>query len=108
MRPIIDDLFEYRRLRTTSTRPARQDADGAASANSAPSLDEAAEGLVRMIQATVGPQSWRDQSWNEGFARPFAGRLVITQTPENYRKIAQLLRSLRDGGNKDGTQLFGR
>lgn len=106
VRPILDDLIAYRRDRSPSTRPAR---DGApARPDGVPSLDEATEGLVRMIQANVEAEGWRDQSWNEGFARPFAGRLVITQTPENHRKIAALLRTLRGGGSKDGTQLLGR
>ncbi|HEY2587910.1 MAG TPA: hypothetical protein VGI81_19355 [Tepidisphaeraceae bacterium] len=106
VRPILDDLIAYRRDRKPATRPAR---DGASvRPDGVPSLDEATEGLVRMIQTTVEPEGWRDQSWNEGFARPFAGRLVITQTPENHRKIAALLRTLREGGSKDGTQFFGR
>jgi hypothetical protein len=108
VRPILDDLIEYHRDRVPATRPAQDDAGTAASRAAVPSLDEATEGLVRMIQATVEPDGWRDQSWGEGFARPFAGRLVITQTPENHRKIAELLRRLREGGSKAGAQLFGR
>jgi hypothetical protein len=107
VRPIIDDLYEDRRLRAATTQSIRQEPRAPAS-GPAPRLDEANEALVRMIQATVEPQGWHDPRWGEGFARPFAGRLIITQTPENHRKIAELLRVLRKGGSKDGTPVFGR
>jgi hypothetical protein len=107
VRPIIDELSSRHPL-TSTTQPAAQGDGPPGGSSSGPSPEEATEALVRMIQAMVEPETWRDQSWGEGFARPFAGRLVITQTPENHRKIAELLRTLREGGSRDGTQLFGR
>jgi hypothetical protein len=108
VREIIDAECGYHRVHAASTQPAGQDGGTPATQDSGASLDDATAGLIRMIQATVEPETWRDQSWGDGFARPYAGRLVITQTPENHRKIAALLRTLREGASKDGTQLFGR
>jgi hypothetical protein len=107
VRPIIDDLCGYRGLRTASTQSTGQ-RDTSGHGGPVPTLDEATEALVRIIQKTVPPEGWHDKSWSDDFARPFAGQLIVTQTPENHRKIADLLRTLREGGSNDGMQLFGK
>jgi hypothetical protein len=49
------------------------------------------DGLVKLIQQSVDPTSWRDQGGQIGGIRAMQGQLIITQTPENQVEIAYLL-----------------
>lgn len=103
VRPIIDDLCADRRARTPVGHDGQ--APAAAAAASPPTLDEATDGLKRLIEETVEPGSWTDQSWGNGTIHDWAGRLVVTQTPEAHRKVADLLKKLREGGTKGRADL---
>lgn len=48
-----------------------------------------------MIEETCDPVSWRDAGGSSGGIRFFNGRLIVTQTWENHRFIAQFLAQLR-------------
>ena len=74
----------------------RGDADGAPVK---PPVFHAAKQVEQWIQATVDPDSWRDNGGAVGAVRVmegrFAGLLVIRQTVENHREIARLLSDVR-------------
>jgi hypothetical protein len=70
-------------------------------------FEEAAEELVRLIEDTVEVDSWKDNGGSAGAIRELSGRLVITQTPAAHRQIIKLLRTLRAGISKEGTDLSG-
>lgn len=92
VRDLIDSLFEYRRERPAS-RPAVQ-VDHLGPMDGAATREDAADAVAEAIETGVAPDTWKD---NGGFAtiRNFAGRLIIGQTPENHRRIAEFLRALR-------------
>ncbi|HEY2587909.1 MAG TPA: hypothetical protein VGI81_19350 [Tepidisphaeraceae bacterium] len=71
------------------------------------SREEAIHSLTRLVEDDIDTDTWRDNGGSIGSVREFAGRLVITQSPATHRKIAALLRTLRAGGNKEGTELMG-
>jgi hypothetical protein len=100
VRPVVEDLLEYRRLHTPATQA---DHSGAAL-----SADEATNAIVRLIQTTAVSDGSQRTGTDTDFIRPFAGRLIISQTPENHQKIASLLRALRERGTTEGTALFGQ
>jgi hypothetical protein len=62
--------------------------------------DPEAERLVNAMEKSVDPDNWRVNGGTIGNIRVFAGRLVVRQTPENHRKIAAFLRSLRGGNDR--------
>jgi hypothetical protein len=55
-----------------------------------------AEQLVKLIQDTVAPTSWRDAGGDIGQIRVLNGALVVTQNGEGHRQVEELLRQLRD------------
>jgi hypothetical protein len=63
------------------------------------------DSIAKLIEDTVDTDSWKDNGGSIGALRELAGRLVITQTPAAHRKIVALLRTLREGGSKEGTEL---
>jgi hypothetical protein len=73
---------------------------------SEPEINEAdaAEMLARLIQDTIDPTGWRDAGGTTGGFRAFAGRLIITQTPENHEQVLGLLSALRRMGARPTTQ----
>jgi hypothetical protein len=52
--------------------------------------------IIKLIQETVNPSSWRDAGGAIGAIRGINGQLVITQTAENQAMITDLLRQLRE------------
>jgi general secretion pathway protein D len=54
------------------------------------------DALVKLIQETVDPTSWRDAGGSVGGIRPLNGQLIVTQTPENQRAMVNLLEQLRE------------
>ncbi len=61
---------------------------------------EASDSLIKIIQETVAPDSWRDAGGSAGSVCYFDRKLWITETVENHDRIADLLRLLRSGGVK--------
>jgi len=57
--------------------------------------DEAEEALIRLVQETIDPTTWRDAGGTIGGIRAFSGRLIVTQTAENQHALLQLLSALR-------------
>lgn len=57
----------------------------------------ASDQLVYLIEGTIDPTSWRDAGGTGGI-RYFAGRLIVTQAPENHDQIMELLGALRRTG----------
>jgi hypothetical protein len=56
---------------------------------------EATDGLARLLQEAVDPTTWRDAGGSTGGLRAFAGRLIVTQTPDNHDQSLGLLTALR-------------
>jgi general secretion pathway protein D len=52
--------------------------------------------IIKLIEDTVASDSWKDNGGNVGSVRELNGQLIITQTPENLRSLAQLLEQLRE------------
>jgi hypothetical protein len=76
-------------------------------ANGVPTFEEMVESITRLIEDTVDTDSWKDNGGSTGALRELAGRLIVTQTPSGHRQIANLLRTLRAGVSKEGTELPG-
>jgi hypothetical protein len=56
---------------------------------------EATDALARLLEEAVDPVSWRDNGGMSGGLRAFAGRLIVTQIPENQEQVLGLLTALR-------------
>ena len=52
--------------------------------------------IKKLIQDTVAPDSWRDAGGTIGAIQELSGQLIVTQTPENMRKLQDLLEQLRE------------
>ena len=76
-------------------------------ASGAPTFEEMVESITRLIEDAVDTDSWKDNGGSTGAMRELAGRLIITQTPSAHRQIVNLLRTLRAGVSKEGTDLPG-
>ena len=53
--------------------------------------------LTRLIEHNVDAASWKDAGGSVGALRELEGQLIVTQTPENHRKIVAMLQDLRGG-----------
>lgn len=51
--------------------------------------------LIRLIEDTIAPDSWKDNGGSAGAMYYCAGRLMVTQTWPNHRLVAKLLEQLR-------------
>jgi type II secretory pathway component GspD/PulD (secretin) len=72
-----------------STQPTAEPARG-------PETPESlTEEVVDLIRETVDPESWRDNGGTVGAIRSLSGQLIVTQSPENQRQIANLFEQLR-------------
>lgn len=108
VRDLIDKFCAESRLPSSTTQPASNATSGGGShANTALTFEDVSQDLAHLIQDIVATDSWKDNGGNVGSIRELAGRLIITQTPTNHRKIVNLLRILRSGGSKEGTDLSG-
>lgn len=58
--------------------------------------DELVEQITGLITDTVAPDSWRESGGTIGSLRELQGQLIVTQTPENHRQLANLLEQLRE------------
>ena len=68
---------------------------GAAGQPTAPSSPVSAEGITKVIQEVVAPETWRDNGGSDGSLRMIDRLLVVTQTPERQQKVTELLEQLR-------------
>ena len=57
--------------------------------------EEPVEVLTRFLFEVVSPDSWRETGGAIGSMQEFSGRLIVTHTPENHRRIEALLTALR-------------
>jgi hypothetical protein len=51
--------------------------------------------VARLINECVGTGEWLDGGGRSGWLRELAGRLIVTQSADNHRKIRDLLKQLR-------------
>src|SRR5205085_941459 len=56
---------------------------------------ERVDALVRLLVDEVGRGEWRETGGSGGSIRELSGQLIVTQSPENQRRIAAFLDSLR-------------
>ena len=56
--------------------------------------------FLTLIRETVDPDSWRDNGGTLGAIREIQGQLIVTQSEENQRQLAELLRQLRETSAK--------
>ena len=69
--------------------------------------EEVIEEITTLLRETVDPDSWRDNGGTLGALREWAGRLFITQTPENHRKTEEILTMLYDASAAGGLDAAG-
>ena len=69
------------------------------------SAEDAIDNITYVIEATAATESWKENGGSIGSMREFGGRLIVTQTAENHRAVAAVLRALRAGGSKDGLRI---
>jgi hypothetical protein len=111
IRDIIEEMMAFHDEHGhPQTRPATsvQMSNGTGAFTDALTMQEATDQIVRTIEDNVFPDTWKENGGAAGMIHPLAGRLVITQAREGHRKIVILLRGLRSGGSKEGTELFKR
>jgi hypothetical protein len=53
------------------------------------------DALVRVIQETIDPTTWRDAGGSIGGIRCLSGMLIVTLPPESHDQLRQLLTALR-------------
>ncbi len=61
-----------------------------------PSRTERADSLMKLVEATVAPASWREAGGAAGSIHELDGLLVVTQTLETQKAVADLLRQLSE------------
>jgi tetratricopeptide (TPR) repeat protein len=61
-----------------------------------PTREELVKQLTKTIMDVVSTDSWKDRGGSVGALRELEGQLIITQTPDNHRKIVALLEQLRE------------
>lgn len=108
IRDLIEKYCSESRLPTATTQsaPTTGPSSGVPSApTSSPTFEEMADNFTKLIEDTVDTDSWKDNGGSVGTVRELAGRLIITQTPSAHRQIVDLLRTLRNGISKEGTEL---
>ena len=54
------------------------------------------EALVKIIEDTVDPNSWRDNGGPVGTIKEFDSVLIVYQTPANHRLLQRVLKNLRN------------
>jgi hypothetical protein len=108
IRDLVEQFLRDGRPPGAFTRPAVSNPEIRAAdslANGVPTFEEMVESITRLIEDAVDTDSWKDNGGSAGAIRELAGRLIITQTPSGHRQIVNLLRTLRAGVSKDGTEL---
>ena len=88
LRSLIDE-----QIRVQRPRPV-------AGANGGSLSNEIVAQLLQLITSFVDTDGWVDNGGNVGRAVAIGDKLLIIQTPKNHRRIARLLRDLRDGRSR--------
>ena len=57
--------------------------------------------IIALIKETVDRDSWRDSGGETGNIRSLGSRLVITQSKQNHRAIAELIKVLHQRAKKN-------
>ena len=57
---------------------------------------ERVDAYIRLLMDTIDSATWRDNGGDTGQIREIDGRLIVTQTPDAQRRIAELLTQLQD------------
>jgi type II secretory pathway component GspD/PulD (secretin)/tetratricopeptide (TPR) repeat protein len=68
----------------------------AANMETGPTRQELVDSITKLIEDTVATDTWKDNGGAVGALRELQGQLVVTQTPENHRLLANLLEKLRE------------
>lgn len=63
---------------------------------------EVVDQLAKTVTDLVDPESWRDNGGNVGAIRELMGLLIVTQTPENQKKVKDTLTALRAASRMRG------
>lgn len=58
--------------------------------------DDPVKSLIRLIEETVAPDTWKDHGGNVGAIRELQGQLIVTQTQENQIAVMALMQQLRE------------
>ena len=58
-------------------------------------IDEYVDEVSTYLRDMIDPDSWRDNGGSVGAIRHMSGRLLVTQTPTNHRRLQQALEDLR-------------
>src|SRR4051812_7480041 len=53
--------------------------------------------IIHLITDTIAPDTWKDNGGTIGSMREFSGQLVVSQTAENHKLLADLFQQLREG-----------
>jgi hypothetical protein len=61
--------------------------------------EQLVEDIIRLIQETVAPETWRETGGMFGAIKELSGQLIVTQTAENHRALTDLLEQLREVQN---------
>ena len=61
-----------------------------------PTREELVDSITKLIEETVGSDTWKDNGGSVGALRELQGQLIVTQTPENHRELVALLEKLRE------------
>jgi hypothetical protein len=56
------------------------------------------EAITALVMETVAPETWRDKGGSAGALRFLGTQLIVTQTPDAHKQIADLLEQLNAGG----------
>jgi hypothetical protein len=70
---------------------------GFSGSNPPPPPPKPIDNLIQGIVATVDPTSWKIAGGSTGQILSFNGELLVTQTPENLKKVDAVLSQLRSG-----------
>ena len=60
------------------------------------SRQERVDNVIRLIEDTVAPDSWKDNGGTIGSIRELSGVVIVTQSAENHKMIASILSQLRE------------
>ena len=82
-------------LFTAGPEAKSDESRGIVGAPPAATSPERSDALLKLIEETVDPESWRDNGGSIGAIKLFDGQLIVTQTSENHRSIASLLAQMQ-------------
>lgn len=84
---------------TDLTTPRRSQGSGSGippQRPSRPTQGEQVDQLVKLIEESIDPTSWRDNGGSDGWIRGYQTRLIVIASPDNQEKVATLISDLRE------------